>query len=370
MLDSEELQRQYTRGAWHDVARLGRDFPVVRKTDAEILRLTGAAARRILHLSQAAANLQAAVMLDPWNGPAWCELGMAWFDLRQLPIAEYAWTRAALLGAADDAMERTWEVVRVATGRKPADRAAILARIQGFDHLAGLPSVAQIIPDDSVRLPVLFSLGSERRMEAALTIDDAPSPDITPVILDTLRSRSVHAVFFIVGQFGAEHPDLIARIVDEGHEVFAHSWSHTPFINLDAAEIAAELDKTEAVLRRARPTPTPYPLRLPGGMGWREPRVHEAIRAWNPDAVIVHWNVDTLDYRAPSRYRIADDMALEASIHIMETIHDPLFSATIMLCHDNMVGNARKPPELFRSFFGGLVDAVRDLGMTFGDLGL
>jgi cellulose synthase/poly-beta-1,6-N-acetylglucosamine synthase-like glycosyltransferase/peptidoglycan/xylan/chitin deacetylase (PgdA/CDA1 family) len=66
----------------------------------------------------------------------------------------------------------------------------------------------------------------------ALTFDDGPDPVWTPKILDVLARHHVHATFFVVGSAAIEHPDLMRRIVDEGHEVAVHTLTH---VDLGAA---------------------------------------------------------------------------------------------------------------------------------------
>lgn len=66
----------------------------------------------------------------------------------------------------------------------------------------------------------------------ALTFDDGPDPTWTPRILDVLDRHDVHATFFVVGTAAIEHPDLVRRMVDEGHEVGVHTLTH---VDLGAA---------------------------------------------------------------------------------------------------------------------------------------
>lgn len=62
--------------------------------------------------------------------------------------------------------------------------------------------------------------------KVALTFDDGPDPRYTPRILDILKASGAHATFFLVGQRAVSHPDLVRRMLDEGHEVAAHSEHH------------------------------------------------------------------------------------------------------------------------------------------------
>ena len=60
---------------------------------------------------------------------------------------------------------------------------------------------------------------------ACLTFDDGPSDRVTPRVLDTLKEYNVHATFFIVN-YGESGKALIRRMIDEGHTVAIHGYSH------------------------------------------------------------------------------------------------------------------------------------------------
>lgn len=66
----------------------------------------------------------------------------------------------------------------------------------------------------------------------ALTFDDGPDPEITPVVLESLARHGFRATFFCIGAKVLNHPELIRRIVSEGHEVENHSFAHSPWTNL------------------------------------------------------------------------------------------------------------------------------------------
>jgi cellulose synthase/poly-beta-1,6-N-acetylglucosamine synthase-like glycosyltransferase/peptidoglycan/xylan/chitin deacetylase (PgdA/CDA1 family) len=75
----------------------------------------------------------------------------------------------------------------------------------------------------------------------ALTFDDGPDPTWTPRILDVLRKHRVHATFFVVGSSAIDNPDLMRRIVEEGHEVGAHTLTHTDLAGAPAWRRQLEL---------------------------------------------------------------------------------------------------------------------------------
>jgi len=64
------------------------------------------------------------------------------------------------------------------------------------------------------------------RPEVWLTIDDGPDPRDTPDILDLLAKHGAKATFFVIGHKARQHPDLCRRIVEEGHTLGNHTYSH------------------------------------------------------------------------------------------------------------------------------------------------
>jgi peptidoglycan/xylan/chitin deacetylase (PgdA/CDA1 family) len=60
----------------------------------------------------------------------------------------------------------------------------------------------------------------------ALTFDDGPNPDATPLILDALAERGVKATFFVLGRHADQWPELVRRVAEEGHAIGNHGWFH------------------------------------------------------------------------------------------------------------------------------------------------
>jgi peptidoglycan-N-acetylglucosamine deacetylase len=73
------------------------------------------------------------------------------------------------------------------------------------------------------RRTVLRKVGGQR---ICLTFDDGPDPDYTPELLDLLAGHGCQATFFLLGHSAQRHPDLVARIVNEGHSLGNHTFSH------------------------------------------------------------------------------------------------------------------------------------------------
>jgi peptidoglycan/xylan/chitin deacetylase (PgdA/CDA1 family) len=67
---------------------------------------------------------------------------------------------------------------------------------------------------------------STTRKQIALTFDDGPDPKTTPIILDHLKAHQAKATFFVLGKNAKNHPELLRRITNEGHNIGTHSYSH------------------------------------------------------------------------------------------------------------------------------------------------
>lgn len=79
-----------------------------------------------------------------------------------------------------------------------------------------------------------------------------------PLILDVLKRHAVKATFFVVGQNVERYPDRVRRILDEGHEIGVHGYTHTPPQRLVPEEEEGEIVKALELLRGAGATVNGY----------------------------------------------------------------------------------------------------------------
>lgn len=96
--------------------------------------------------------------------------------------------------------------------------------------------------------PGVVWFGREDRREIALTFDDGPDPRWTPQVLAALRHEQAHATFFLIGENAAAHPDLVQRIVQEGHQIGNHMWRDENALFLSDAAAEDSLLRTERAL--------------------------------------------------------------------------------------------------------------------------
>lgn len=114
-------------------------------------------------------------------------------------------------------------------------------------------------------------------MLVRLTFDDGPGPS-TPDLLDVLRDASCRATFFLLGGNLAAGWEVAVRMAREGHVLGNHTYSHARAGELPQAGLAAEIDATDALIRKVymdaglKPSAS-IPLRLPYGVQPEDPRV-------------------------------------------------------------------------------------------------
>jgi peptidoglycan/xylan/chitin deacetylase (PgdA/CDA1 family) len=114
--------------------------------------------------------------------------------------------------------------------------------------------------------PLLVQKGPASGRAIALTFDDGPHADFTPQVLDLLRAHGTAATFFLVGVKARAHPELVARIIREGHELANHSMTHPEFDALSLGQIHAEVTKMDRLLRGFGLTQSSIWFRPPKGV--------------------------------------------------------------------------------------------------------
>ncbi|MFD0699059.1 polysaccharide deacetylase family protein [Paenibacillus sp. GCM10027628] len=172
--------------------------------------------------------------------------------------------------------------------KKPA---VPVQQIQGQTHSSGRRlTLSQL----AVKYPDTFKLrGSSREKKVALTFDDGPDSRFTPKVLDALKANEVKATFFLLGAKASAHPDMVKRIVREGHVIGNHSYSHANMPKLTVEKFQNQIESTENVLQSLTGY-APKLIRPPYGA------ISEEQVKWVADHhyMIVNWNVDSLDWKS------------------------------------------------------------------------
>jgi peptidoglycan/xylan/chitin deacetylase (PgdA/CDA1 family) len=94
--------------------------------------------------------------------------------------------------------------------------------------IAGLIPRSTMLGPNITRLPQSAAL----QCKVAITIDDGPDPEVTPLVLDILDHYQAKVTFFCIGKLAALHPELCRDIIRRGHAIENHSMSHNWYFSL------------------------------------------------------------------------------------------------------------------------------------------
>ncbi len=174
--------------------------------------------------------------------------------------------------------------------------------------------------------------------KVALTFDDGPDLVYTPKILNILKKEHVKATFFVLGVNAARYPEIIRRIVKEGHTLGNHTFDHINLIHSTRSKIKWEISATEQVLVRISGQ-SPRWFRAPYGNV--NSLVLNELQQLGYHAV--NWSVDSNDWKS-----------LPAKTVKQNILHD-VKPGAIILQHcagnerEDLTGTVRALPDVIRT---------------------
>ena len=178
----------------------------------------------------------------------------------------------------------------------------------------------------------------------ALTFDCEIRPTVTMGILDTLRQERARATFFVQGKFAYQYPDVIRRMVADGHELGSHSFFHPLFTGLTALEMTDEITYTEAAIAWAvgEYVPMRY-FRFPYAGENAAMRRHVASLGYQSSA----WDIDPRGW----------DPNVSAQ-DVVDNVRKTAHAGGTIILHCGSFDDLHALPDVLR--------VIRDLGLTPG----
>jgi peptidoglycan/xylan/chitin deacetylase (PgdA/CDA1 family) len=183
--------------------------------------------------------------------------------------------------------------------------------------------------------------GPARSNSVCLTFDDGPHPEHTPRVLDVLKEQGVTATFFVIGERAERNGEVVRRIVDEGHALGHHSFTHSDPARTAARTLLDEVRKTRTTLAALAGVSPPL-FRPPHG----KLTTAKLWGLWRDGQTVVLWNVDPKDFSCRT------EGELRAWFQAR-----PLRGGDIVLMHDNHPHAAGVLAEV--------IGTARGAGLTF-----
>ncbi|NRQ37738.1 polysaccharide deacetylase family protein [Nonomuraea sp. NN258] len=189
----------------------------------------------------------------------------------------------------------------------------------------------------------------------ALTFDDGPGKH-TAALLRHLAAYDARATFFVVGQNVAERPGTVRRLVEDGHEIGNHTWSHPDLTRLTPAAVRKQWARTDKAVLAAAGV-LPKLVRPPYGA------LNGTVRKHTKRPMVL-WSVDTLDWRYRDSRRVAKVTVKKArpgGIVLFHDIHPTTVAAMPkalkklaargyhFVTVSELLGDAKPPKLLFRA---------------------
>ena len=180
----------------------------------------------------------------------------------------------------------------------------------------------------------VFFRGNRKQKQVALTFDDGPDNYYTEHILSILEKEKVPATFFVTGKMARKRPDLLIKMVRQGHVIGNHSWNHGNFAKQSLAEIKREIRHTNRYIYLVTGK-KPALFRPPYGVV-----NHKVLQtSLDQNLFIIHWNIDTRDWTGRS------------STSILKTIQQKVKGGDIILQHSggsrrHLDGTVEALPEI------------------------
>ncbi len=164
------------------------------------------------------------------------------------------------------------------------------------------------------------------RKVIAITFDDGPHPENTPRLLDMLKARKIKATFYVVGNMVKYNPQILKRMVEEGHEIGNHTVTHGTLSRMSDNSLLAELESAHEQILKASGV-APLSMRPPGGAIKKDQKALVLEELGYPTIL---WSVDPEDWKRPGPAVVTSRLVNGASpgaILLAHDLHKPTVDA-------------------------------------------
>jgi polysaccharide deacetylase family sporulation protein PdaB len=153
-----------------------------------------------------------------------------------------------------------------------------------------------------------------------LTIDGAWGSNKTEALLELFEQQEIKVSFFFAGIWLENNPELVQKILEAGHQIYNHSYSHPHFNNLNKDEIISELKKTEAIINKYQNHENKIKLFRPPYGEYNNLVIKTARKLGYQ---VIQWSLDSHDWMNPGKE------------YILQRVVSNINSGDILLFHNN-----------------------------------
>jgi peptidoglycan/xylan/chitin deacetylase (PgdA/CDA1 family) len=182
-----------------------------------------------------------------------------------------------------------------------------------------------------------------RDKEIVLTFDDGPWPENTPAVLRALADNCLKATFFEIGEHALWHPEITKQVIEAGHTVGSHTWSHkdlarNPYASdLELAKQEIEMGVSAVHMAAAGPI-APF-FRFPSLQHPPQLLAYLAER----NIAVFSTDLDSFDFKIHKPDQVIKSVMTKLEKH----------GKGIILMHDFQHATAEAMPELLRQLKAG-----------------
>lgn len=186
----------------------------------------------------------------------------------------------------------------------------------------------------------------------SITFDDGPNPRATPLVLDVLRREQVRATFFVLGRHADRWPELVRRMVDEGHQLGNHGYWHRKLHRRGPGYVRDDLTRGTESICRASGLTALHHFRAPHG--FRSPWVTPIARSLGQRTV--GWSLGVWDSARPG------------AAEIVRRAEAGLRAGSILLLHDGDGYDAEGDRLQTAEALPSIIQGLRTRGLRFATL--
>ena len=176
------------------------------------------------------------------------------------------------------------------------------------------------------------SINRGKKEGISLTFDDGPDPNFTPQILEILDNHNLTGTFFIIGKKAENFPELLKEIIQRGHIVGNHSFSHSHRLPLlSSNKLKADIQHCINIIKTLTGKKIRF-FRPPFGV--TNPRYAKVLKQL--DLQSIGWNIRSFD------------TVFKDSKQLFKRISRKIENGSIILFHDTQQVTVQTLPEIIR----------------------